>query len=103
ALVASDAPAENLGTMGPTYPIAEQHLLDQIMTRLREKERSGELARQQQLARTRAIQAVTNPKPVAGLQRVEAARTFYFDPSFTLEENVVDGTGALLFQVATRT
>ena len=37
--------AENLGRIGPTYPIAEQNLLDHIMARLREKERSGELAK----------------------------------------------------------
>lgn len=42
---AACARAESLGTIGPTYPIAEQNLLDFIMARLREKERSGELQR----------------------------------------------------------
>ena len=55
ALVACGmAQAENLGRIGPTYPIAEQNLLDHIMARLRDKERSGELAKFEQLARARA-------------------------------------------------
>lgn len=90
--------AGSLGTIGPTYPVAEQSLLDLIMVRLREKERSGELEKYEQLARTRATRSVMDPKPVQGLRRVETARTYYFDPTFTLEKNIVDENGALLFQ-----
>jgi conjugal transfer pilus assembly protein TraW len=94
--------AETLRSIGPTYPIAEESLLDMIMARLREKERSGELKRQEQLARERATRAVMNPTPVAGLRSVEAARTFYFDPSITLDRNIVDENGSLLFPAGTR-
>ena len=94
--------ADNLGTIGPTYPIAEKNLLDHIVARLREKERNGELARFEQLARTRASQSVLNPMPVPGLRPSNAPRTFYFDPSFTLERNVVDDTGAVLFPAGLR-
>lgn len=96
------ARAENLGTIGPTYPIAEKSLLEVIMARLRAKEASGELKKLEQEARDRAAFAVNNPKPVAGLRRAEAPRTFYFDPSFTLQTNVVDERGALLFPAGTR-
>ncbi len=95
--------AEDLGAIGPTYPIAEQNLLDVIMARLREKERSGELRQLQQQARERATQSVMTPKPVAGLRRAETARTTYFDPTFTLDRNIVDENGALLFQAGLRT
>lgn len=96
------AQATNLGTMGPTYPVAEKNLLDVIMARLRAKEASGELKRHEQEARDRAAYAVNNPRPVDGLRRAQAARTFYFDPSFTLQSNVVDATGAVLFPAGTR-
>ena len=63
ALVACGmAQAENLGRIGPTYPIAEQNLLDHIMTRLREKERSGELAKFEQLARANSTDAGSKDK-----------------------------------------
>ncbi len=96
------AQATNLGTIGPTYPVAEKNLLDVIMARLRAKEASGELKRHEQEARDRAAYAVNNPRPVDGLRRARAARTFYFDPTFTLQSNVVDSTGAVLFPAGTR-
>ncbi|MGD9832709.1 MAG: type-F conjugative transfer system protein TraW [Piscinibacter sp.] len=96
------AQAANLGTIGPTYPVAEKNMLDVIMARLRAKEASGELKRHEQEARDRAAYAINNPRPVDGLRRAQAARTFYFDPTFTLQSNVVDGTGAVLFPAGTR-
>ena len=96
------ARAEDLGKIGPTYPIAERHLLDHIMSRLREKERTGELKKFEQLATERATQSVANPKPIPGLSRVETARTYYFDPTFVLDRNVVDENGALMFPAGTR-
>ncbi|RZI40135.1 type-F conjugative transfer system protein TraW [Herbaspirillum sp. HC18] len=94
--------AVDLGTIGPLYPIAEPHLLDDIRQRLQEKERSGELKRLEQQARARGVDAVAHPKPVAGVQPAETARTFYFDPSFTLDRNVFDDKGQLLFAAGTR-
>lgn len=95
---AAGARAESLGTIGPTYPIAEQNLLDLIMARLREKERSGELQRMEELAKARATQSVTNPKPVPGLRRADTGRTYYYDPTFTLDRNITDENGQLLFR-----
>lgn len=94
--------AEDLGKIGPTYPIAERHLLDHIMSRLREKERTGELKKFEQLAKERATQSVNNPTPVPSLARTQAARTYYFDPTFVLDRNVVDENGALMFPAGTR-
>jgi conjugal transfer pilus assembly protein TraW len=96
------ARAESLGAIGPTYPIAERNLLDHIMSRLREKERTGELKKFEQLAKGRATRSVNDPKPVPGLTRAETARTYYFDPTFVLDRNVVDESGAVLFPAGTR-
>lgn len=94
--------AENLGVIGPTYPIAEPHLLDFIQQRLRDKERSGELKRLEDQARARGIDTVAHPKPVPGIAPTETARTFYYDPSFTLDRNIFDDKGHLLFAAGTR-
>jgi conjugal transfer pilus assembly protein TraW len=96
------ARAVDLGTIGPTYGIAEPHLLEFIQQRLRDKERTGELQRLIQEARSRGVAAVQHPAPVAGLRTTGAARTFYFDPSFTLDRNIVDAQGRLLFPAGTR-
>ena len=96
------ARAMDLGVIGPTYEISEPHLLQMIEQRLREKERSGELGRLEAEARERGIATVKNPPPVAGLRATEAVRTFYFDPSFTLDRNIFGPQGELLFAAGTR-
>lgn len=101
-IIPSLARASDIGTIGPVYPIQEPHLLDFIRQRLQEKERSGELKKLEEQARARGIDAVTHPKPVAGIKLAETARTFYFDPTFTLDRNVLDDKGKLLFPAGTR-
>ena len=94
--------AMDLGVIGPTYEISEPHLLQMIEQRLREKERSGELGRLEAEARERGIATVKNPPPVTGLRPTDTMRTFYFDPSFTLDRNIFGPQGELLFAAGTR-
>ena len=102
ALPTGGVRAADLGTLGPTYDIAEPHLLNFIEQRLRDKERSGELQRLVQQAQARGVESVQRPAPVADLRTTRTERTFYVDPSFTLERNIVDGQGRLLFPAGTR-
>ena len=97
AAASSGTFARQLGKVGPTYPIAEPHLLDQITAKLREAEKRGDFERHEKEARDRAENSVRNPEPIAGIQRAQRPRTHYFDPTFTLEENVTDATGNVLF------
>ena len=99
---ADGARAMDLGVIGPTYEISEPHLLQMIEQRLREKERSGELGRLEAEARKRGIATVKNPPPVTGLRPTDTVRTFYFDPSFTLDRNLHGPQGELLFAAGTR-
>lgn len=101
-LCASAPRAADLGVIGPTYGISEPHLLNFIEQRLRDKERSGELQRLMQDAQARGIDAVKRPTAVPGLRATETARTFYVDPSFTLDRNIVDAQGRLMFAAGMR-
>jgi conjugal transfer pilus assembly protein TraW len=94
--------ATDLGVIGPSYEISEPHLLKMIEQRLREKERTGELKRLEEEAKARGVDAVTNPQPVAGIRTTQAARTFYMDPSFKLDRDILDAQGRLLFPAGTR-
>jgi conjugal transfer pilus assembly protein TraW len=100
--LSSAASALDLGQLGPTYPVAEPHLLDLIQQRLRAKERSGELQRLGEAAASRARTAVTNPEPVAGVTVTQVARTFFVDPTYELDRNILDAQGRLLFAAGTR-
>ena len=103
ALLIGAAPARAVDAevIGPTYEIAEPHLLRFIEQRLRQKEVSGELRRLQDEARTRGIDAVRHPEPVAGLTSTQTKRTFYFDPTYVLDRNVSDARGRLMFAAGT--
>ena len=101
-LGATGARAMDLGVIGPTYEISEPHLLQMIEQRLRAKERSGELGRLEAQVRERGIATVKNPPPVTGLRPTDTMRTFYFDPSFTLDRNIFGPQGELLFAAGTR-
>lgn len=94
--------AADAGTIGPTYDIAEPHLLHMIEQRLRAKERAGEMAKLMEQARARGTDAVQHPEPVTAVHATTSPRTFYVDPSYTLERNVLGSQGELLFPAGTR-
>lgn len=100
--LSSNAQAENLGRMARIYPIAERSLLEWIHASLQDKERSGELARLQREAQRRAIDAIENPQALPDIATAEIDRTFYWDPTQVLEQNVVDENGQLLYPAGTR-
>lgn len=100
--VGSCAWGVDLGSIGPTYPISEANLLEFIAQRLQDKQASGELDLLQAQARERGILAVRQPLPVAGLRTTQQPRTFYFDPSFTLDRNILDHQGHLMFAAGSR-
>ncbi|RTL56488.1 MAG: type-F conjugative transfer system protein TraW [Rhodocyclaceae bacterium] len=102
ALLSSTSHAIDLGALGPTYEVSEPHLLAFIEQRLREKEKSGELRHLEEEARTRGAAAITRPSPITGLHATQTPRTFYYDPTFTLDRNVLGPKGELLFAAGTR-
>jgi conjugal transfer pilus assembly protein TraW len=99
---AATAWSENLGTLGPTYAIEEPHLLTMIEQQLRQKEKSGELARLEEEAKQRVVDSIQHPRPLPGITRTENARSFYFDPSIVVRENITDTMGNVLVPAGTR-
>ena len=91
------AHSEELGVVGPTYDIAEPDLLEVIQSRLSRMEKTGELARKQGEYRDRVVGAIEKPKPVPGLKATVAKRTYFIDPTWTLDRDIRGANGALLF------
>lgn len=94
--------AVDIGKLGPTYPVAEQSFLTMIEERLRAKAASGELKMLMNQAAARARETVMAPPAVTGLAACNRPRTYYYDPSVVLSENVFDASGRLLFAAGTR-
>lgn len=94
--------AQNLGVIGPVYPIAEPSLLDVILARLREAEASGALARLQRDTQSRVQREVEMPTPVTGITRTTRPRTRYYDPSIVVPEVIRDADGKVLVAPGTK-
>lgn len=98
AIVASStaARAEELGVIGPVYPIGEESALDTILNKLKEKERSGELKKIQDAAIKRSVNTAKNPAPVDGLVTVKERKERLIDPTVTYNQAVKTEEGAIV-------
>lgn len=100
-MAVASAAAVDLGRAGPTYPIAEPSMLDDIQAILKEKQASGELARLQAGMVDRAKKMIETPAPVAGLARAGVRRQFHHDPSIRVDEALVDQNGRIVVPAGT--
>lgn len=82
--------------LGPTYPIREPDMLDEIQAKLRSMEKSGRLGQLQKEAIERSKQSIERPDAVKGIVKTRAARTFYFDPSWRVPRDVVTPDGTVI-------
>ena len=94
--------AADLGVRGATWPIAEPDLLEQIEARLSAMQRSGEMARIEREARSRARARLEEPEPVAGTAPAREARSRMFDPAITVERDIRLPDGRLIAAAGAR-
>ena len=102
ALVAFTAQAQDLGVIGPVYPIAEPSLLEVILAKLRDAEATGALAKLHREARTGITRGIENPAPITKITKTSRARSFYFDPSIVVPAAITDAEGKVLIAPGTR-
>lgn len=88
--------ARDHGQMGETFPIIEDDLLTTIEAKLRHLESTGRIADLQETMRDQAVRSVRRPRPVEGLGVTSRPRSWLFDPSISLENNVADDKGNLI-------
>ncbi len=92
--------AQDLGVVGPVYPIVEQDMLLTIEQRLKEMEESGELARIEEDAKARYKAYVERPEGVH-LPRAKKNRTYYVDPRLTVPYYIRDHEGRIIHPAGT--
>ncbi len=103
--VAGTAPyawAKDLGVRGATWPVAEPDLLVEIEARLLDMQRSGDLARLEEEARTRARQSLEEPESVPGIAPAGEQRSRLFDPAITVARDIRTPDGVLIAAAGTR-
>ena len=93
--------AKNLGVWGTLFPIAEQDLREIIYQRLNEMEQNGEMAKLREKFINNVKEHALRPTPVTGLTTTESPQTFYYDPTYTLTENIEDYEGEIIAKKGT--
>ena len=99
---AGPALAKDLGVRGQTWAIAEPDLLARIEARLSDMARTGELARLELDARSRARSRIEAPERIAGIAPARERRTWLFDPAITVERDIAAADGTLIAAAGTR-
>jgi conjugal transfer pilus assembly protein TraW len=95
--VTVSAHSADLAVVGPTYEIAEPDLIELIQARLKQMEKSGELARKQNEYRDKVLGGIEKPKAIAGIKTTQTPRTYFLDPTWTADQDIRNAEGALLF------
>ena len=101
ALAAPLAAAQSLGVQGNVYEIQEEDAVGYIKRRLTEMEKSGEIKALQEKAKKQVDHTMRYPEPIKGITTATQNRTYYFDPTVTLEKNAVDGKGRIIVPAGT--
>ena len=90
--------AKDFGIKGHTYQIIEQPFLRMIGERLQKVDMKKEQEKMTAIVKDRVL----NPKAVEGLLPATKSRVFYFDPTYTLEEDAVLPCGKILHKAGTK-
>jgi conjugal transfer pilus assembly protein TraW len=100
--LAAPAGAVDVGRFGPVYAIREPDFLEDIVRIVKAKVDSGEWKRLQEDARRRAMAGMANPHPVEGLTTATVKRTWLFDPSVVLSQDILDASGRVMYPAGAR-
>jgi conjugal transfer pilus assembly protein TraW len=96
------ARAQDLGVIGPVYPIAEPSLLEVILSKLRQAEATGVLARLQRDTQAKVKRGIEQPAPIARITKTTKARSFYYDPSIVVPYAIADADGKVIVAPGTK-
>lgn len=101
-LAGPPASARDYGQQGEVWTIAEPDLLAQIRARLVRLEQTGETARLNEELKRRTIARVNRPEAVAGLAPATHTRSWRFDPTITVDQDIRDDKGRVIIAAGTR-
>ncbi len=93
--------AANVGVIGSVYTIAETDLLTVIQQRLNTLKATGQIKRINDAFKARSLARINTPPAVIGITPTQTPTHRLFDPSVTLDHDIVDQHGVLLASAGT--
>lgn len=82
--------------LGPTHPVIEPDMLEQLTERAVAMQRTGELDRLMREGIARARARIEQPPPVSGISAAKQRRTAWFDPTWVADRDIVLPSGTVL-------
>lgn len=93
--------AENLGVYGEVFQITEADMLTFIHNKLVALNDSGKLKKMQKEFNSRVVAHTLRPTPVDDITRSSVNKSFYYDPTLTVKNDVYDNNGNVIVQAGT--
>jgi conjugal transfer pilus assembly protein TraW len=94
--------AKDYGRQGEVFPVIEPDMLTMIEAKLRGAQASGKMAAMNKELARRTEARVRRPTPVAGIVTAAKARSWTYDPTITISEDIRDNKGALIIPAGRR-
>lgn len=88
--------AKDLGVIGKIYEITETDFLDFVQMKLRHMERTGKIDALQQKMANLARERANRPPKVAGITKAVVTKTWDFDPTHTVTQDVITPSGVIV-------
>tara|TARA_R110002096_G_scaffold365345_2_gene558705 strand:+ start:2822 stop:3403 length:582 start_codon:yes stop_codon:yes gene_type:complete len=98
----AETQAKDLGVHGDLFPITEPDILMVIRARLTALGKVGEIDRLNREFRDRAVASIKRPPVIYGIQHTSEPRQWFFDPTITVAEDIMDNEGHLIHAAGTR-
>ena len=98
----SEAEAKDFGIMGQVFEIKEQNLLEYIKQKLNLLKASGELELKQNEMKEKVRNYVNRPYRVKGIITTTEPREYYYDPTYTVVNDIKDQDGRVFIEAGRR-
>jgi conjugal transfer pilus assembly protein TraW len=82
--------SKDCGTWGPLFPIQEESLIDVIQRRLQRLKKAGRIPALQEVWKEKVKKGLETIKPLPGMTKAKQNRTWFFDPSIPVPEDIQD-------------
>lgn len=97
-VLATEVQAKDFGVQGHVFEIAEQDFLEVINARLK----AVDWNQFNQKIQNKTKDYVENPAPVSSITRAKEAKTYLYDPTYVLTQDIYDHTDKLIHSRGTK-
>lgn len=101
-LLSTSLEAKTFADIGHSFDIAEESFLTMIQRRVQQATTDGKLEGMEEDIKKRVKERVLNPLPVEGIEKTQEKRSYHFDPSITVENDIRDHKGTLIHAKGTK-